>query len=108
MSYSYKILGQINPDAVSNETLYTVPSGTSAIVSTISICATSGTGSYRISVIPNGESLSTKHYLAYDAGIDSKDSVFLTLGISMAAGDSIGVYANASGLSFSAFGTEII
>lgn len=49
----YKVLGQSNPAATTATTLYTVPSATSAVVSTISVCnqaATSGT--YRIVIRP--------------------------------------------------------
>ena len=107
MPQTYKVLGQTNPSAITNTNLYTVPSGASTIISTISICATSGTDAYRISVVPNGESLSTKHYIAYDAGIDSQDTIVLTLGLTLSAGDVISVYAASSNLAFSAFGTEI-
>lgn len=107
MALSYKILGQVNPAATTDTPLYTVPSGTSAIVSTITVCATSGTDTYRINVVPSGQSLLTKHYIAYDAGIDSQDTAVLTLGITMSSGDVISVYSAGSGLAFSAFGTEI-
>lgn len=107
MPFLYKILGQSNPSAITNTTLYTVPSGSSAIVSTITVCATTGTDSYRIAAIPSGESLATKHYIVYDGSVDFQDSVVLTLGISLGSQDSIVVYANGSGLVFNAFGTEV-
>jgi hypothetical protein len=43
----------------------------------------------------------------YDASIAAKDTVTLTLGISLSSTDVITVGGSASGLSISAFGVEI-
>jgi hypothetical protein len=37
MAYSYKVLGQAIPLANANVDLYTVPAGTSAIISTVNV-----------------------------------------------------------------------
>jgi len=38
MANTYKVLGQSNPSETTATTLYTVPSATSAVCSTIAIC----------------------------------------------------------------------
>jgi hypothetical protein len=108
MPQTHKVLGQVNPAAASNTTLYTVPGATSAICSTLSICNISSTATtYRVAVRPAGASIDTAHYLIFDNGIAGNDSVFLTLGISLAATDIVTVYSATNTLAFSLFGVEL-
>ena len=108
MATAYKVLGQSNPSATTATTLYTVPSATSAVVSTIVICnQTSSSATYRIAVRPAGASLAAEHYVAYDITVGASDSTALTLGITLATTDVITVYASTATLSFTAFGSEI-
>lgn len=108
MAITYKVLGQSNPAATTNTTLYTVPSSTSTVVSTITICNQSAVNdTYRIAVRPAGATLDPKHYIAYNSAIPAYDSISLTLGITLATTDVITVYAGTTTLSFSAFGSEI-
>lgn len=108
MPTNYKVLGQVNPAATTNTTLYTVPSATQAVVSTISICNQAGTSAtYRIAVRPAGAAIDPKHYIVYGATVAASDSILLTLGITLAATDVITVYASSATLSFDAFGSEI-
>jgi hypothetical protein len=108
MPAAYKVLGQSNPSATTATTLYTVPSSTSAVASTLSICniGTSAT-TFRVAVRPAGETLANKHYLAYDASVAGNDSILLTLGISLATTDVVTVYAGTANLAFSLYGSEI-
>jgi hypothetical protein len=108
MAESYKVLGQSSPASASAVALYTVPSATEAVISTISVCNYGGsTGSFRLNIQPDGEALTNKNYLVYDASVASKDTLFLTVGATMNAADVLGVYASTASFSFSAFGTEI-
>ena len=108
MATAYKVLGQSNPSATTATTLYTVPSATSAVVSTIVICnQTASSATYRIAVRPAGASLATEHYVAYDITVGASDSTALTLGITLATTDVITIYASTATLSFTAFGSEI-
>jgi hypothetical protein len=108
MATTYKVLGQVNPSATTATTLYTVPSATEAVVSTISICNQAGTsGTYRIAVRPAGETLAAKHYLVYGATVAASDSVLLTLGVTLATTDVLTIYGSSANMSFSAFGSEI-
>jgi hypothetical protein len=109
MATSYKVLAQSAPAATTETTLYTVPSATSAVVSTISVANQSGTsGTYRIAVRPAADaSTEQKHYIVYGATVAASDSIMLTLGLTLAAGDVVRVYASSGDMSFSAFGSEI-
>jgi len=104
----YKVLGQSNPTATTNTTLYTVPAGNSVVVSTIAVCNQIGTvANFRVAIRPAGESLSNKHYLNYDTQVPGFDQLSLTMGITLAATDVVTVYANTNNVSFSIFGTEM-
>lgn len=108
MATVYKVLGQVNPSATTNTTLYTVPSATSAVVSTIAICnQAGGSGTYRIAVRPAGDSLAAVHYLVYGATVAASDSILLTLGVTLATTDVVTVYASSATMSFSLFGSEL-
>ena len=108
MAVVYKVLGQVAPSATSASVVYTVPSATEAVVSTIAVCNRSAsTGSFRLSVRPDGASLANQHYLVYDASVAANDTLFLTIGATLDATDVLEVYASASTFSFTAFGSEI-
>jgi glucose-6-phosphate dehydrogenase assembly protein OpcA len=108
MPTTYKILGQSNPSATTLTSLYTVPSATSTVVSTISITnlgASSGT--FRIAVRPAGASIANSQYLAYDTTIAALDTLTLTLGLTLATTDVLSVYASSATMSFAAYGSEL-
>jgi glucose-6-phosphate dehydrogenase assembly protein OpcA len=108
MATTYKVLGQVNPTAATATTLYTVPAGTQTVVSTISVCnLTSGEQQFRIAIRPAGETLEAKHYIAYDSKVAGNDSLFITVGATLGAGDVITVYESAADITFNAFGSEI-
>jgi hypothetical protein len=108
MAITYKVLGQSNPSATTATTLYTVPSTTSAVCSTITICNQAATsGSFRIAVRPAGATLDPKHYLAYDTLIPANDVLTMTIGMSLATTDVVTVYASSANISFNLFGSEI-
>jgi len=108
MATTYKVLGQVNPSATTATTLYTVGSGKSAVVSTISVAnQASSSATFRIAIRPAGEALAAKHYIAYDSTVSANDSTMLTIGVTLAATDVITVYASSATVSFNAFGSEI-
>ena len=108
MPTTYKVLAQSNPSATTNTTLYTVPSATSTVVSTVTVCNQASTaGTFRIAVRPAAATLEAKHYLAYDTPIAANDTIALTLGITLATTDVVTVYASAATMSFNAYGSEI-
>jgi glucose-6-phosphate dehydrogenase assembly protein OpcA len=108
MATAYKVLGQSNPSATTATTLYTVPSATSTVVSTITICNQASTaGTFRIAIRPAGASLAAQHYVAYDTPIAANDTIALTLGVTLATTDVITIYASSATMSFNAYGSEI-
>lgn len=108
MATVYKVLGQSNPAATTATTLYTVPSATSTIVSTIVVANLAATAAtFRIAVRPAGASLANQHYVAYDVAVGANDSTALTLGITLATTDVITVYGSTANITFQAYGSEI-
>lgn len=107
MANSYKVLGQSAPSATTNTTLYTVPSSTSAVASTLAVCNRSTSTNFRVAIRPAGATLANQHYIIYDNYVNQYDTVFLTLGVTLATTDVVTVYAGTANLSFSLFGTEI-
>jgi hypothetical protein len=108
MATNYKVLGQINPSATTLTTLYTVPSATQSVGSTLSICNQGVSTTVRVAVRPAGASISAAHYLVYDLALAANDSIMLTLGITLATTDVVSVYAGTATVSFSLFGSEIV
>jgi len=108
MALSYKILGQSSPTAATNTDLYTVPTATSAIVSTLAVCnQNSSAVSYRVAARKSGAAIATQHYVVYNTTIPANDTVTLTFGMALAATDIITIYANSASVSFTLFGTEV-
>jgi glucose-6-phosphate dehydrogenase assembly protein OpcA len=108
MPTNYKVLGQSNPAATTLTTLYTVPSATEAVVSSIVIAnLASSAATFRIAIRPDGASIATSQYIAYDITVGASDSTVLTLGLTMNAADVLSVYASTTTVTFSAFGSEI-
>lgn len=107
MATTYKVLGQSAPSAITNTTLYTVPAATSAVASTLVVCNRGVSTNFRIAVRPAGATLANQHYLIYDNYVNAGDSIFLTLGVTLATTDVVTVYAGTANTSFSLFGSEI-
>jgi glucose-6-phosphate dehydrogenase assembly protein OpcA len=108
MATTYKVLGQSNPAATTLTTLYTVPSATEAVVSSIVIAnLAASAATFRIAVRPNGASIANSQYIAYDITVGASDSTVLTLGLTLDAADVLSVYASTTTVTFSAFGSEI-
>lgn len=103
-----KVLGQSAPSATTATDIYTVPSGKSAVVSTLAVAnrGSTTTVKYRVSIRPSGDTQADEHYIVYDVSLPANSSDFLTLGISLAASDVVTVYAATDDLSFSLFGDE--
>lgn len=108
MATAYKVLGQSAPAATTATTVYTVPAATETVLSTISVCNRGGaSGSFRISIRPDGAALANQHYIVYDAAVAANDTLFLTIGATLDASDVLEVYASSANFSFSAFGSEV-
>lgn len=103
-----KVLGQLNPSATTLTTLYTVPSATSTVVSTVMVTnQAASNATFRVTVQPACATVDPKHYLAYDVTVPANDAIVMTLGVTLATTDCIRVYASTTTLSFNAFGAEV-
>jgi hypothetical protein len=106
MATIYKVLGQL-AGTTATSSLYTSPGSTQTVVSSLVACNQSSVNStYWIAVIPSGDTLSSENWVAFNVPISGSDSTALTLGITLAAGDSIQVSGLTTG-SFSLFGSQI-
>jgi len=108
MATAYKVLGQVAPSATTATAIYTVPSATEAVVSSVVVCERGGSSAtFRLSVRPNGATLADQHYLVYDADITGNDTIILTVGLTLDATDVLEAYASSGDLTFHAYGSEI-
>jgi hypothetical protein len=108
MAESYKVLGQEAPAATTATDVYTVPSATETVISSIVVAERGGeNATFRISVRPNGATEAATHYIAYNTPITANDVIGLSLGITVDATDVVTVYASSASLTFSLFGSEI-
>lgn len=104
---AYKVLGQSAPSATTDTDVYTVPSGKSAVVSTLTVCNRGGVlGTYRIAVRPAGATIAANHYIVYDSTLPATSTDFFTVGMTLAATDVVTVQASTANFSFSLFGDE--
>ena len=105
---TFKILGQSAPSATTDTTLYTVPSATQVVISSIVVCNRgSANATFRIALRPNGATLANSHYIAFDETVVANQSTFLKFGGSIDASDVITVRASTADVTFSAFGCEV-
>lgn len=108
MANTYKILGQSTPAANTFFDIYAVPSGASAIVSTVNVCnLTASNVTFRLAAKQANAALSSKQYIVYDTVVPAQDSIALSLGLTLANTDVLTVYSFQGNVSFNVFGTEI-
>lgn len=104
----YKVLGQKSPAATTDFNLYTVSGSKQAIINCITVAnRDANSATYRISVRPDGATLTTDHYIAYDVQIGSNTSVALNLGLTLDTNDVITVQSSTALITFNAYGVEI-
>jgi len=107
MATAYKVLGQVNPSSTTLTTLYTVPSSTSSVCSTLTVCNQGVSTTFRIAVRPGGATIDPKHYVIYDNWVNAGDTIFLTIGATLATTDVVSVYSATGNMSFNLYGSEI-
>ena len=111
MPTSYKVLAQNTLTANTNTDLYTVPAGTSAVISTITIAnLTSSAATYRIAVTSSATAASAvtnAQHIAFDTALAASDTVALTLGIAIDAGKKLVARSNSASVAFGVFGSEV-
>lgn len=108
MANAYKVLGQSAPSATTNTDVYTVPSATETVISTIIVANRAGTaGTFRLAIRPNGAAIANVHYIAYDVPVGANDSTTMTLGLTLDAADVVTAYCSSADMTINIFGTEI-
>jgi hypothetical protein len=108
MATTYKVLGQLEPAATTETTLYTVPSATEAVCSTLSVCnRATAAATFRVRIKINNEADADKQFVMFDAPIAAKDTLLLTFGSTLGAGDVVRAYSSNADTAFSLFGSEI-
>jgi hypothetical protein len=105
-----KVLGQSCPSATTVTTLYTVPSAKESVVSSISVAnLAAAAANFRIIIQPSADVSATildKQYFGKDITVGASDTTIITVGITLATGDVIKVYASTATVAFQAFGNE--
>ena len=108
MAMVYKILGQKSPAATTDFNLYTVSGSKQAIINCITVAnRNSDSATYRISVRPDGATLTTDHYIAYDVQVGANSTTSLNLGLTLDTNDVITVQSSTALVTFNAYGVEI-
>jgi hypothetical protein len=110
MATTYKVLGQVQGTAAvgTYATLYTVPTSTSSVISTITICnQAAADATYRVAVAA-AATPATAEFIVYGATVKANDTVTLTLGLTLQAAKLLVISSSANTTSFGAFGSEIV
>ena len=109
MATAYKVLGQSAPDNTSATTLYTVPSATSAVVSTLHVANVTGTAATAtVYIRVAGATAADSNALFKSLSVPANSIYAFTEGITLATTDVITVQTGtANALTFMAFGSEI-
>jgi hypothetical protein len=109
MATAYKVLGQSAPADTNNADLYTVPSGTQTVVSTISVTNdTTSSATFRIYIRKAGATAAAVNTLYYDTPLAGNSTLMITSGLTLATTDVITVRCGtANAITFQAFGSEI-
>ncbi len=89
-------------------TLYTTPSATEAVISSVVITNQSSSSvTVRIGLDTTAGTPGSDEWLVYDASVAGNDTVALTLGITMDASKYLRISSSANTCNFSAFLSEI-
>lgn len=109
MPTTYKVLGQSAPANTSEATLYTVPSATQTVVSTIAVSNLTATAAAAtVNICINGAASSNANTLLKSVSIPANSVTSFTIGVTLGAADLIRITSGtANALSFQAFGSEI-
>jgi hypothetical protein len=108
MPTTYKVLGQVEYDGTGEDTLYTVPGSTQSVCSTLAVCnknAANQTFDVRLKI--NNAVDDDKQLLIFEAPVLSKDTLFITVGLTLNAGDVVTVKSSSTDVTFQLFGTEL-
>ena len=106
MADTLKVLGQSNPGAATLTDAYTVPAGTSAVVSIFVANRSAVATSFRLSLAIAGAVDALSQYIAYDVAIVGNQTIQFDK-ITLAATDVVRVYATLATLTFTITGIQV-
>lgn len=107
MAEAYRVIAQGAPAAAADTTLYTVPATTNVIISTLTVCNTGATTTFRVAVRRGGAALTTAHYIYFDATLGANVTLAVTIGMTLETGDVLTVRSANGAVAFTAFGTVV-
>ena len=105
MTQTAKILGQLIGGGGSPNQIYTAPSSTQAVISTIMVCNIQTDDQIYLMAIPNGDSPSNQ-FIIYNLDVPANQAYVLTAGLTLNTGDSIYGYSTNGNCVFTIFGME--
>lgn len=102
------ILGQKKPGAGVLENLYTVPTGSSASVTSLFVCNVSGgSSSFSIAISRAGAAIADEQYIHFTDSLASNTTFPVAAPIMLSATDVIRVKSNDGNCTFTATGIEV-
>jgi hypothetical protein len=109
MPINYKILGQTHPATTADTDLYTCPTATQTIVSTLTITnVTASPANARVWARINGAATAHVNAILFDVPVAANSVAAFTLGLTVDAADIISVRSSTGNtLTFQLFGSEI-
>jgi len=110
MAINYKILGQSAPASTANADMYTVPTATQAVTSTLAVANVTATAATcRVYLRKTGAAAALSNALIYDVSVAGRSTTFFTIGITLAAADIVSVQTGTSNaLTFQLMGSELV
>lgn len=114
MPTAYKILGQTLPTANVLSNVYVVPTATSTILNTITICNQSAANAnVDIVIRPVNEAFSNKHYIMENVLLPRADTLIFSPGLTLnsavivAVNNAVVTGETAANVSFNVYGVEL-
>ena len=100
---------QSAPAATTRTDLYTVPSATNTVLSSVIICNTSSSTSdtFELTLAPLGATHGISQYLYKGVTVPASQTFIATIGIAMTATDKIRVYSTGGNLTFTVCGVQV-
>jgi hypothetical protein len=89
-------------------TLYNTGASSTAVISSILICNTASvSATYRIGIMGTAGTPGASQWVVYDAPVAARDTICLTLGITLGNSQFIRISSSANTVAFSAYVSEI-
>ena len=109
MTITYRVLGQLNPTANVETTVYTVPAATQTVVSTVAVCNLSNVATtFSLAVKVANATVANKSYINYQTPLPGNDTMTLTLGLTLGNTDVISANCGSANVAINVFGSEIV